>query len=420
VGLVAAALLALMPCVILLSSGGYVDIGLTLFCFMALYAVCVWNENPTPDWLVIGGLFAGWAVGTKYTGALPMALTGLFVAVRLWRREKQRAWIGLLMFGGSALLVFSPWLIKNTLFVGNPVFPFLYRFGIKMLNPWVNDAAAGYFAGITEYYSRPIWALPAVLWETAVNGIGFGRGVDVLGDFGWLPLIALLPGLWLCRQRSYYAKLLLIFSLAFFGFWALTRPVLRFLLPVAPLWALLAGYAWVHGVRPQAAAVRWVSRGFLGAFLLSGLFLFFYTASVLSPFGVALGLEGREVYLTRMLNYYAAAEFVNTQTPENSRVYVLGDQRGYYYKRDVMISPVFSKNLMTEWANTAPDARTLFRQLKEEGITHILVNRPEFERLKEGYPSLRFNEHGQTNWDQMQSKLLSPLYHDRSCDVYAL
>ncbi|OGR91552.1 MAG: hypothetical protein A2992_05805 [Elusimicrobia bacterium RIFCSPLOWO2_01_FULL_59_12] len=416
VGWVAAALLALMPAFLLLSSGGYVDVGLTLFSFMALYAACVWVAHRSASMLAGAGLFAGWAIGVKYTGALPALLTGIFIATRLYRQP--HAFKDLLLFCGSVLLTAGPWLIKNIVYVGNPVFPFFHSWGIQELNPWLHQAAAGYFAGITEYYSRSFWELPRVLWEAAVNGIGFGRGIDVLGDFGWVPLLGLPPALWLCRRLPGMVKLLLIFCAVYFVPWALSHPVLRFLFPIAPLLALLAAYAWVHGLRPQPAWVRWASRGFLTSFLLSGLFLSFYVMNFLSPFAVAAGLESRDAYLKRKLDYYGAAFFVNTQTPPESYVYVFGDQRGYYYQRKIWISPVFSKNLLIEWANASATPAELRRKIQEEGITHMVVNRLEFERLKT-YPYARFNAQGQRNWDRLLERLVS-LYRDRACEVYAL
>jgi hypothetical protein len=414
VAAVAAALIAIMPAFLLLSSGGYVDVGLTMFSFLALYAVCL-SAVPNNGIAITAGLFAGLAIGTKYTGALPAVLCGLLL---LWLRYRnsQNLVKAAGLYAGGALLMVGPWLIKNTVFVGNPVFPFFYNWGIKALSPWVNEAAAGYFAGITEYYSRPLWALPLVLWDAAVNGMQFGRGIDVLGDFGWLPLLAFLPALWLARARPVVVRWLLAFAGGFFVLWAINRPVLRFMLPISPLLALLTGYAWVHGLEKQHFLIRWTARGFMTAFLVSGLFLFFYTTHFLSSFGVALGIETKSDYLARKLDYYPAATFVNRELPETARLYILGDQRGYYYERETVISPVFSKNPLMEWANAATDVQELAKKLQSQGITHVLINRSEFERLK-SYPYARFTEHGERNWQELQKKMKS-IYRDNACEVF--
>src|SRR5205823_1339685 len=81
VGVMAAALLVLMPAFLLLSSGGYVDIGLTLYGFLALYAACLWTGQDETPVLVLSGLLAGWAIGIKYTGGITAALVGAAIAI---------------------------------------------------------------------------------------------------------------------------------------------------------------------------------------------------------------------------------------------------------------------------------------------------------------------------------------------------
>ncbi len=72
----------------------------------------------------------------------------------------------------------------------------------KSLNPWVGEAAAGYFRGLTEYAPRSGWHLLGLLWDVAVHGLDLGGGMDVLGDLGWAPLFAFLPAVWLVQKKS--------------------------------------------------------------------------------------------------------------------------------------------------------------------------------------------------------------------------
>jgi hypothetical protein len=418
VGWVAAGLLALMPAFILLNAGAYVDVGLTLFSFMAFYTVFLWKEQPSLRWLVCAGLLMGWALGTKYTAALPAFLLGVLILSQYKGVRKQKTLQGFGIYCAAALLVFAPWLIKNLIYVGNPVFPFFYNLGIQQLNPWLNQAAEGYFAGITEYGSRSLLQLPRAVWEAATNGSTFGRGADVLGAFGWAPLLGLIPALGLSKKWPVFIKLSFAFVGLYVVLWGINRPVLRFLLPAAPVCALLAAYAWVHGIRPQHALIRWASRGIVASLLLSGLALLTEAMDILSPLASAVGIESREDYLLRKLDYYGAAYFINTQTPADSHVYVFGDQRGYYYNRTLSLSPVFSKNPVIEWANAGENADFIRERLKEKGVTHLVFNQQEFERLQ-SYPFIRFNERGEKTWDALQSQL-NMLYHTQSCAVYSL
>jgi 4-amino-4-deoxy-L-arabinose transferase-like glycosyltransferase len=253
-GRFAALLLAAMPALLLLSSGGYVDGGLTLYAFLSFYALCVWRESGQRPTLILSGLFAGLAMGAKYTGGIPFAAGGILT---LWtgRRQPAAAAKNTLVYGVSAVLTMSPWFIKNWVYVGNPFFPFFYAWGNPRLSPWVQQAAAGYFRGVAEYAPRSLGSLLQLPWDIAFRSVRFGRGMDILGDYGWAPFVFLTPCLFFCRKRPAIARILLAYAALFFIPWALSRPVLRFLLPLAPVLALLSAVAFgrdavLEGSRP--------------------------------------------------------------------------------------------------------------------------------------------------------------------------
>lgn len=419
VGLLASGLLAAMPTFLLLSTGGYVDIGLTLYAFLNFYAFCLWREDRRWATLALAGALGGLALGVKYTGGIPFAITGVLLLWELrkgpWKTLAQSA----ALYGGAGVIVFLPWMIKNTIYVGNPVFPFLYRFGNHTLNPWVRDAALGYFRGLTEYQSRSPWELLRLLWDVAAHGMDFGSGMDVLGDFGWALPIALIPCLWLCRRTSTVTKFMLAYAVLFFIPWGMARPVLRFLMPLAPVLVLLAAEGWSQGIRLQPPEIQWIARSVMGLLLASSVFIFFYVTSVLSIFTVPLGLEGRETFLLHRLNYYGAASFINQHLPPESSLFVLGDQRGYYYERRVQISPVFNENPLVTWANESTSAMELKSRIRREGMTHIVVNGAEMQRLAT-YHSFNFTPEGERRWAELKNTLAKRIYQDRSCEVFEL
>jgi hypothetical protein len=423
VGLLAAALWALMPAFLLLNTGGYVDVGLALFGFLALYAACLWITSGNNRLLTLAGLMSGWAMGTKYTGAIPAVLIGLLIVSHglLHSQSPKVLSKAFLCYAFAAVAIFCPWLIKNMIYVGNPLFPFLSQWGIQSLTPWLHQGAQGYFRALAEYTPRSIGQIVGLVWQASVNGLGFGRGIDVLGDYGWIPLFALLPALGLCRRLKKQSQFLLAYTGLYFLIWAVSRPVLRFLLPLAPPLALLAAVAWVEGIQIQPAWVRWPARGLLACFLASGLFLFFFATSIFSPFTVALGIEDRDAYLRHAIrnDYYGAAQFINTHTPKQTAVYVVGDQRGYYYQREVQVSPVFAPNPLVPWANEAASAEALRRHLKAQGFSYLLVNRSEMARLGP-YHMLNFNTRGEANWKNLLVQLAPAIYHDHDCEVFAL
>jgi len=413
----AIALLIIMPAYLLLSSGGYIDVGLALYSFLSFYVLCLWSEGN--GGLGLAGFFAGCAVGTKYTGAIPLAI-GMVVLLKKTRPLTLKTLAANeLCYAGMALVAVSPWLVKNIYYVGNPVFPFFCQWSFRGVNPWLHDAAVGYFRGLAEYSPRSGWHLLQLIWDIAVNGLNLGGGMDVLGDLGWAPLFAFLPALWLIKKKTSPLWLLLLYSLCFFIPWGMSRPVLRFLMPLAPFLALAAAYGYVEGMLSQTRGVRLAAGAFLALLLLSGFHNFFDVADALSLFKVPLGFESREQYLSKKLNYYDAASFVNT-LPETSRTYVVGDQRGYYYNRPVLVTPVFNANPLTLWANDATSGEDLGRRLRAQGVTHLLINDTEFKRLDGVYHLFPFTPKGQANWNALRAHAAKSLYHDAHCEVLAL
>jgi hypothetical protein len=325
-----------------------------------------------------------------------------------------------LVYGASGLVVWSPWLIKNMVYVGNPFFPFFYQWGNSKLNPWIQGAAAGYFRGLAEYEPRSFLGFVRLPWDMAVKSMRFGGGMDILGDFGWAPFVILAPCILFCRKAlPPITRVLAAYAALFFIPWALTRPVLRFLLPLSPILALLSAAAWARFILQQSSRLRATAKGLLCVLIVTGFGFFFLVEGIIQAFPVAVGLEPRDHYLARKLNYYAAARFVNG-LPDASRVFVLGDQRGYYYNKPVIVSPVFNQNPLVAWANSASSPEDLATQLKARRITHILINRTEMARLEASYPLFPFTALGRTNWETLQSKLGRILYHDAHCDVMIL
>ena len=413
------ALFAVMPAFLLLSSGGYVETPLALFTLLSLYALLLWRASPASSALLTAsGFFVGIACGIKYTAAIPFAIGVCFIGIISWRSGIKRVAGDVLRYGIPAALTVSPWLIKNAVYFGNPVFPFFYHYGAGKLNPWTNSMASTYFAGLMIYQSHALWEIPKLFWDILVHGMDYGGGMDVLGNFGWAPLAILLPCVAWMRKRSAVIYLLLGYFVLFFVSWGISRPVLRFLFPLAPVMAWLAGAGWVKGVGRMPEKFRQGSAILLGGFIVSGFLIFFEIASRMSLFGVAMGLQRRDEYLMRHLTYYAAATVVN-RLPPSARVYVLGDQRRYYYTGNVEVPTIFNPNPMIEWANAAKSGEDLLMRIKSAGYSHILINYDEMARLAP-YHVFDLSEHGRDNWSVLENRLSHRVYADHWCEVLAL
>ena len=176
-----------------------------MFSFLSFYALCLWAGNSRGQWIYSRsrGFFAGCAIGCKYTGAIPLAIGLLFLWMKHRAEPLSRLLRSELIYAATALFVFSPWLLKNIIYFGNPVFPFFYSWSIKRVESMDREGAAGIFSrfnGISTPRSAD-GILLTLIWDTAVHGLDFGGGMDVLGDLGWAPLFAFLPAVWLARKK---------------------------------------------------------------------------------------------------------------------------------------------------------------------------------------------------------------------------
>jgi hypothetical protein len=146
--IVAAVLAGATPWMSLLAPIAYNEGGLLLFSTLAIgLAMRSLRETQPLKWMLLAGAMAGFACGSKLTGVtmilLPVPIIfagGLFVRKNKHRtsniehrtsNEVQPSMLNvecsmfslLFAFGFSALVTFSPWLIRNTIWAGNPVFP---------------------------------------------------------------------------------------------------------------------------------------------------------------------------------------------------------------------------------------------------------------------------------------------------------
>ena len=143
-GWTAVLILISMPMVLNLGAQAYNDLPLAFYQVGALVAILRWRQQEQTSWLILSGLFAGLAMGLKYTSFVtPLLLAGT-VFWHFWQKENQRlrrlnefpfplrafAWKKtiktLLILTAVATLVALPWYLKNWAFTGNPVYPFVF------------------------------------------------------------------------------------------------------------------------------------------------------------------------------------------------------------------------------------------------------------------------------------------------------
>lgn len=393
----AALLVATHSAVLLMSSTTYVEPLVMLFVTAAVLSFEASDEGRETGPLVLSALFCGLALGTKYYAGLAAVL----LAARLVWRDRLKAAV---LFCAVAGALFAPWLVKNALFVGNPVFPFLYKVFPATKLGWTADLATGYFQVLTEYghgrgVLRDLLDLPVLLFR---NPLRFGGGMDVLGDLGWDLTLWLwawgLGAAWRRGERRAFA----LFTVLYFAGWFMTGVVLRFLTALAPAMALVAA-AGVASWREKAGApARVLGAGAAGVMILAHLFLVLFVHQAFGSPAVLLAQEERSDFLSRRLEYYPCAAAAGS-LPADAKVLVVGEQRGYYLPRAHRSSTVHAPNLYVARANDAASPDALAAALRADGFTHLLFVPREARRLGESLGTM--TEAGAANWKGLAARL---------------
>lgn len=412
----------------LLASTAYVESLVMLWTTAAVLCFLRWRQVDSASqgqrsWLILSALFSGLAMGTKYTA---LATAGLLSAGLLWRlmrcepSQRGTKLMDLATYAVLAGLLFAPWLIHNRLTIGNPVFPFFYRFFPATDSGWTAETAQRYFQVLTEYGHRGrLWQdIQELPWKLLTDDPRFGGGMDVLGRLGWELVFACLPiAFWALWGNGFWRGLLLFVS-ASIGFWFFTGVVLRFLTPIAPLLCLLAGVAVARlwGELPEVG--RWLGGGALLVLTAAHLFLFLHVEALFGIAAVTVGAEGREQFLSRRLDYYPCAAYVDEHLDKNVRILIVGEQRDYYVDRDHVASTVNAPNPYIAWANEAQSPAELARRIKNEGFTHLLFVPREWQRL--GAELGELSRRGEDNWNGLEPDNIKPAFHGPYCSVYSI
>lgn len=359
-GLLGALVFYSLPVVGVLSWKSGVELGWTFFQLLAFYAA-VSRLTLAPDrrWTALAGFMAGLAMGTKYQ-AWPM----VFIMAAALTRTLAAAELGL--FAGMAALTASPWIVKNVLLYGNPLYPLFEAAGPRWRAFLADGGGRDLGAVLTSWAGMKAWLLhPWTLTYQAGD----------LNSMGPLLLLG-LPLLFLFRFSGGAWRFLWLSVLGLWGCWSLTTTLPRYLVPhVAPAAVLFAG-AFERGLGDGAKAVL---RCALAVVFCGNLFWLTSWFKTYGAEGPVLGTQTAADYLSAAHpSYarpaYAGIEFVNKALPKDARVLFLGEARSFYCERDRVSPTVFDGSVIAELLSGSRDGAEVAGRLRGRGFTHVLVN----------------------------------------------
>lgn len=363
----------------------YIDLGLACYFWLAAYTFFIWVERKELGWLILSGIFTGVMLGIKY-----LAVYGTFIlilnllAFLIWqsfsaRRSPDnipaRSWYHYVCFFGlPAALIASPWYIKNFIFTGNPIYPFIFGgrdWDLVMVQSYM-DKFHDNLESIWEFFRLP-WTLI------------FDKPISLSPVF-----LIFLPVLFFVKQIPLLIKVLLFNSFIFILLWANGSQQTRFLIPIFPFMSLCTAYAISEGIKFHV--VKKFAYGVLILLCSSSIcFELIYIDAIFSPFSVIMGTESRHEYLERKLpTLYPITQYANEHLPSEAVILYIGDTRGYYSDRPFIANTAHDRTVIVELAHQAIDAADLRQKLTELGVTHIIFNKREGSRLHSQYRYLQW------------------------------
>ncbi|MBI3914006.1 MAG: glycosyltransferase family 39 protein [Chloroflexi bacterium] len=390
----AVAVLVSVPSFLLVSTRAYVDVALAFYAFAAFSAMIIARESNNWRWYAFTGVFAGMAMGVKYTGAIvPLAIFLLLLRPFNFRR--------LAIYGVAGMLVAIPWYLRNLVFTGNPVYPFFFG-GIY----WDAFRANWFGRFGTGLMSAPLKLLFAP-WDATVNGVEGALGFEATVGALMLALVPLLllpspkskaqsqepevthseilapnpfgsAGL---RNSKTKIRDLFLFALPLYAFWLVgiagskLLQQTRLLFPAFPVFAILAAAAFdrLRAFDLPKFSLHRFARLVIILILALTAMSYAFGAVADNPLAYISGVETRAAFLARHLGDYDRAVQAINRLDSHARVLALWEPRSYYFRRANQPDAILDGFEHTLYQTR--DAETVANGWRKAGYTHVLLNR---------------------------------------------
>lgn len=315
VGAAGALLVYLSPVVGKDGSSAYIDVAVAAIAFSVFYWLEIWDEWRDGRLLIPIGLLAGYAYAAKYTAFVMLVYALVFVA---WRARKLRPAMAVAAW---AALMMAPWMIKNWVYLQNPVAPF---FNQIFRNPNVHALAETQYASwLRRYDVENKWTLPV---EVTVRG---GKTQGLIGAVFLIAPVALFAARYRAGRRLLTPAMVLLATY-------FTNVGTRFLIPCLPFFSLAIALAlgnaravlafavlfhavmsWPPGPPPGADPNTWRITSF--------------------PWEAALRRIPEDKYLRLKLPGYPISRMLEETVPPGERVFAFNAPPQAYTSREILV-----------------------------------------------------------------------------------
>ena len=392
-GLAGAVFFLSLPIIVKLGITAYVDLGLVCFSTAALIGLIKWMENGLQvRYLVLSGVLCGLALGTKYNGLILFFLMAAFVPLihlRISPSGRPATALGRgALFAIIALLVFSPWLIRNLIWTGNPLYP-LFDSLFNPDEPSKRWALSHFLVRHFNYGESwcEIALIPLRIFFQGEDGNPKYFDGKLIPLLLFLPIAAFIRNQGTSLQRQ--KRLLLAFSVLFllFSFFQ-TDMRIRYISPIIPPLVMLS----IFGLQNLVALIRrlsnrWSAGLAAGGLIMAGAFGLGQNAlyitdqfAYVDPIPYLAGKVDRDTYIERYIHEYPVIQYINGELPQDARILsIFLGNRGYYSDRAMVFDETHLKDALKGGTGPADMTETL----KQRGFTHLLIRHDLFNQWVE-------------------------------------
>jgi hypothetical protein len=355
----------------------YVDWMALFFGLATLVTLQKWNDTNSNLYLILAGCFTGFAMGCKYSAGV------LFIAgdAVIFLKKRSQGLPYLFRYAIFALISFSPWVVKNLLATGNPLYPFFFPAGV------VDQMRL-------EFYRIP----PERSWQDAIllpfraTFIGIEGGPGYGATIG--PLLLALSPLGLLRKNRDFRlseQVYWVFMIVGLLAWIIAAQISGFLIQTRLYYGIFPGIAVTAGLGyKQISGLRVGSvraGNVVGALIILVMTLTLIQISVQTvQSGVGDYLTGKfnqTEFLEQNLGWYARAMGGIDDLPDSASVLMLWEPRSLY-----CLPKCVADEVIDRWKHDRTkgnEADRILEGWRSKGYSHLLYYKlgAEFVRYED-------------------------------------
>ncbi len=342
----------------------YVEPVIGFFLLGATLAFLAWRETGNAGYIKILAVGCGVALASKYSAwfyaavVLIVAIVAIARAPALAGRRRRECAVVL----GIAAAIAAPWLVKNALITGNPIYPNLYRVFDGRYWSAVQEAQFLRSQAAAGGGPRDLFGLLAIPFDLTVRDARF-----FCPSFS-ISLMALFLAA-LAIPASYRAPRAGLLAISAGGFlaWVLSIHQGRFLVAWVPVMALSGALA--------LAPLRGRPRATLAVTLLVIAIAAHQIRAQLYPYTTRLDVLVRPRAELEVHNANCRlCQFLNGAVPQDGKVLVFWDNRFYFLDRAYWADSAYEAPSALAWLRAFDDEEAFAREIVRLGFTHVVVN----------------------------------------------